>query len=239
MSMSRLTRSERWRFIWSRRFDAWLLEPLHIIDGFEKMDESEWKIFVDEWIDRVRITHDSSVLDVGCGGGAWLQHLRFVKNIIGVDYTVSAVTVAELQTKAHIVLANADSLPFKSNSFDVVIAWSILQYANSVHHADKIIEELVRVTCYGGRVLLGDINDAAKRIQSEIWRAKHRPKGPGDPGHTFLNRQHLVKISRDLNCALSFHEFDRSTTYPQAQWRFSLILEKTPIIDLNVKELSH
>ncbi len=57
---------------------------------------------------------DEKVLDVGCGTASYSG---FFKNYLGIDNSVEMMKMAN----ANIVFGKAEDLPFKDNSFDVII----------------------------------------------------------------------------------------------------------------------
>ena len=91
------------------------------------------------------------VLDLACGTGLILERLSKlvgVSNIVGAD--LSRAMLLELNHRRDgypIVQADAESLPFKSGSFDVVTAGYLLKYVRLA----RFLPELVRVLRPSGR----------------------------------------------------------------------------------------
>jgi ubiquinone/menaquinone biosynthesis C-methylase UbiE len=90
----------------------------------------------------------SSVLDVGCAKGFMLHDLAEMIpgiNVKGVDISEYAIQNAIEDMKPHVQVANAVSLPYPDNSFDVVIS------INTVHNLDQeecatALQEIERVS---------------------------------------------------------------------------------------------
>ncbi len=110
-------------------------------------------------IEETELHPGESVLDVGCGTGAldrWLAHHTNGKNrIVAVDnngYLLKEATALARKEGAEGVVefreGNAEALPFMNGSFDVVLAFTLLERLD----ADRVLRELVRVTKPGGRV---------------------------------------------------------------------------------------
>jgi SAM-dependent methyltransferase len=104
--------------------------------------------------------HD--VLDVGCGIGVGPSAIAraYACRVIGVD--VSPLMIAWARRRAHdegvedrvrFVVADVLALPFDDDSFDVVLAESVLAF---VGDKERSISELVRVTRPGGYVGLNE-----------------------------------------------------------------------------------
>jgi len=110
-------------------------------------------------IEETQLHPGESVVDVGCGTGAldrWLAHHTNGKNrIVAADnngYLLKEATALArkegLEGALEFREGNAESLPFGSDSFDVVLAFTLLERLD----ADRVLQELVRVTKPGGRV---------------------------------------------------------------------------------------
>lgn len=81
-----------------------------------------------------------AALDVGCGTGFSSFHFPSDVNLIGIDFSYRNLSLNPIMNK---IQSSAYSLPFNSNSFDLVYGWDFL------HHLDapeKSILEMSRVT---------------------------------------------------------------------------------------------
>jgi len=86
-----------------------------------------------------------SLLDVGCGDGLLLEHLRKIypkKTFVGADISETALKAARGK-KLTVKKIDGEKLPFKDNSFDAVVSVQVLQH---VENPDKFIKELQRVS---------------------------------------------------------------------------------------------
>lgn len=102
------------------------------------------------------ITRPSYVLDVGCGVGAtacWLARSIGCR-VVGIDISEEMIARAKerakregVEDKVEFRRADALKLPFKSNSFDVVIGESVLMF---IKNRKKAIREYRRVVKKGG-----------------------------------------------------------------------------------------
>ncbi len=93
----------------------------------------------------------TKVLDVGCGAGFLSNYLaQQGYEVHGVDLSDSSLQVArdyDQTSNVRYTVANAASLPFKDNSFDVVTAMDFLEH---VEQPKAIIAEMARVLRPGG-----------------------------------------------------------------------------------------
>ena len=77
-------------------------------------------------------------LDLGCGSGLLSKKLD---NLIGTDISFGMLEIAKEQGEK-VVQAESESLPFKSQVFDVVFSFTVLQSSNDLK---KSVEEAKRV----------------------------------------------------------------------------------------------
>jgi len=79
---------------------------------------------------------DEKVLDVGCGTASYSG---FFKNYLGIDNSVEMMKMAN----ANIVFGKAEDLPFKDNSFDVIISITAIHNFKNIK---KAVGEIKRVS---------------------------------------------------------------------------------------------
>lgn len=107
-----------------------------------------WEPVISTFQNHWKLDSNSSVLDVGCSKGFMLFDLaRIIPGISikGVDISEYAINNSKIEVREYLQIADAQSLPFNDNSFDVVIS------INTVHNLDKIecanaLREIERVS---------------------------------------------------------------------------------------------
>lgn len=83
---------------------------------------------------------DISILDLGCGNGAYtLEFSNYTKNIVGLDLSSHMLCNNPVDK---VIMGDAGHLPFKDNFFDMVFAANLLHHVNNP--AD-ILREIKRV----------------------------------------------------------------------------------------------
>jgi ubiquinone/menaquinone biosynthesis C-methylase UbiE len=101
-----------------------------------------------------RLDRDLKILEIGAGGGFLLEDLwqRGFRDLTGSDITVTSMV--EMSRKAialSVVAANAESLPFVDESFDIVLSSDVIEHLTRV---DAHLSEVSRILRPGGRYLL-------------------------------------------------------------------------------------
>jgi 2-polyprenyl-3-methyl-5-hydroxy-6-metoxy-1,4-benzoquinol methylase len=119
---------------------------------------------------------DKVVLDFGSGGGYGLIHLsKYAKKVIGVDIDQTAVDYC----KKHITAPNVDvlkiagdySLPFRDNSFDVIVTFQVIEHVSEVL---EYLKSLKRVLKPRGTLLLSTPNRKSRLLPfQKPWNDEH------------------------------------------------------------------
>ncbi len=90
-----------------------------------------------------------NILDVGCGTGANLNFLQKYGDILGVDFSKEAKKFCKMRGYK-IVQANAEKLPLKENTFDLITALDLLEHLDD----NMAISEFYRVLKPDGYLIL-------------------------------------------------------------------------------------
>lgn len=96
-----------------------------------------------------KIKPNSKVLEIGCGSG---QGLSMFQNhsTTGLDNSKEALKLAK-QYCNNVILADANKLPFKADSFDLIYSSGLLEHFK---HPKKAMSEIARVTKKGGKIII-------------------------------------------------------------------------------------
>ncbi|HEY2745516.1 MAG TPA: class I SAM-dependent methyltransferase [Polyangia bacterium] len=147
--------------------------------AFEKLQRSYWR-YADEiryeWqtrhpimapreaelARRATVRAGERLLEIGCGEGANLHHLRTAGALrFGVDYSGAKTAFARRATDAHTATADATRLPFADGAFDALLIRDVLHHIGDV---DGVLAEARRVLRPGGRLTLLEPNRASPLI---------------------------------------------------------------------------
>jgi methionine biosynthesis protein MetW len=143
------------------------------------------------------IAPGSRVLDLGCGDGSFLAHLKATRQIREYGLEINPALILKcLQAGVNVIEQDMDKgLPnFGNDSFDTVVLAQTLQ---ALHKPDVIVDEMLRV---GKNCILTFPNFAYWRHRLALLRNGRMPKSPSLP-YEWYNTPNLH------HCTIS--DFDR------------------------------
>ena len=127
-----------------------------------------------EWgLSHIKLSKDMIILDVGCGGGANINHFAQIATdgkVFGIDYSPTSVKVSKEVNKKYIEEgiveireSSVSNLPFEDNTFDVVSGFEACYF-----WPDLIsdLKEIRRVLKINGALLL--VNEGYKCENKDI-----------------------------------------------------------------------
>lgn len=121
-------------------------------------------------VEQTSVTGESRVLEVGCASGflAWGLSSR-VGSYVGVDVAPHAIRAARklMLNNAEFVVGDGASMRFRDNEFDAAVCYDVFTNFPEFESGSGLIVEMLRVVKPGGRVLVGSIPDATKRVEFE------------------------------------------------------------------------
>lgn len=121
------------------------------------------------------------VLDIGCGKGIWGYLLRAEKKgerayMVALDIHKPYLNFAvKYSVYDDLVLASAESLPFRNGSFDITLACEVIEHLPK-HHGKAFFEEIERIS--SEKVILTTPNGpweigSSTKIKSEAHRSAY------------------------------------------------------------------
>ena len=124
-------------------------------------------------LNNLKLQGNEKVLDVGCGAGLMLigAAKRLTKGkVIGIDIwqtdeqsenslekTRQNVKIEKVEKNVEIKTADAKSLPFPNDSFDIIVSSWALHNLYEPEEREKSLREIIRVLKKGGKIALADI----------------------------------------------------------------------------------
>ncbi|MFH0859567.1 MAG: methyltransferase domain-containing protein [Candidatus Altiarchaeota archaeon] len=156
---------------------------------------------------RLIVNNGSSYVEIGCGAGQFLKNLGGIKLSVGVDISRSYIGIAKMASpNSCYMVADAEFLPIKDNSFEVVGCMEVLEHVTNIK---GVLMELRRIsrdkilitipTEYGNpifkisRLLLGEWVEFMKGF-NEPFKGHIHPLSASLAGELF--RDNLGKLER-------------------------------------------
>ncbi len=167
---------QSWQKVWeSRRLnpdEKSELKRLMTADGFEGLGgvgEGEWREYVARIGSRLGVTPGSSLYEVGCGAGAFLQPWREADVELGglersatlLDFARAALPNARLE-RAEAAALDCD---FR---YDVVVSNGVFLYFTSLPYAGEVLDRMTKKARRALAVL--DVPDAAYKTEALAMR---------------------------------------------------------------------
>ncbi len=89
----------------------------------------DFRLEMETLLGLARLSPRSAVLELGCGGGELLSHLeRRTRLAVGVDLSPQGLRLAHRGDRVSVLGARVESLPFRSESFDAVVAQHLVEH---------------------------------------------------------------------------------------------------------------
>lgn len=119
--------------------------------------------FRKEYLDELQIKKDDNVLEVSIGTGGNIPYLPTHANYYGLDLSIGMLKKCQKNLKkwhrhVELCLGDAEHLPYQNNSFDKVYHMGGFNFFSD---KKKAIDEMIRVTKPGGKILIVDENRKA------------------------------------------------------------------------------
>jgi SAM-dependent methyltransferase len=133
--------------------------------------EKYWKFVIPDIIDRYNLDQNSKVLDVGCAKGFFLYDLKNVIpgiTIRGIDISEYAISNSLQEVRADLKIADATSLPYPDNFFDLVISINTIHNL-SISDCRVALREIERVSKGYSFITVDAYNNDIEKERMEAW----------------------------------------------------------------------
>lgn len=175
--------------LWEQIWGEHMHHGYYGMDGRDRKERRQAQIdLIEHLLTWGEVAQTTQILDVGCGIGGSSLYLanQFNAHVTGItlspvqaDRATERAKASGLTNRTHFQVADALSMPFADNSFDLV--WS-LESGEHMPHKVRFLSECHRVLKPGGSLLMA------------TWC--HRPIAPPDLPLTADERRHLAEIYR-------------------------------------------
>lgn len=151
--------------------------------------------FYSKFFSLIKPIKPESILDVGCGEGFSLVQLKqkgVGKKLEGVEYSKTAIALGKkVDPKLIIKFGTVYDLPYKNNSFDLILCTEVLEHLDD---PGKALSEILRVS---KRHILFSVPNEPFFMLSNLLRGKNLKRFGNDEGHinhfTIYSLQKLLK----------------------------------------------
>jgi len=170
------------------RFDKQYFESFSsagraLLKGWRPLQDRFWLIYLKRHRKKGRL------LDIGCGMGFFLEYAEKFYETYGMD--VSEYAIKEARGRLHstkLFLGNVNQLGLKSNCFDTVTCFDVLEH---LEKPELAIKECYRVLQKGGFYIFSVPNTDSYGLK---WK-KEKWRGYRDPTHaTFLSSKEWSQL---------------------------------------------
>lgn len=170
-----------------------------------------------DWLPQCLQNPWARVLDYGCGYGRTLAELSAAgfANIFGADFSRAMLARARSEVpSARLVQTDGCSLPFKSESFDLVLFFAVLTCVPDSSEQRALLSEAKRVLRPGGVVYISDLlvnDDQRNRERYERFAAKHGGYGVFELPEGVVVRHHRREWIEELTIPFQQLEYEPFT----------------------------
>lgn len=138
-----------------------------------------------------------NILDAGCGEGFTMYNLvknKIGQTVTGIEFSYEAIALGnKLFPTLDIKQGSAYGLPYKDNSFDLVVCTEVLEHLDNPKQG---LKEALRVTT---RYAIFSVPNEPFFMLSNLLRGKNVSRLGNDPGHinywTIVSFQNFLKVN--------------------------------------------
>lgn len=206
--------------------------------GRAEISERQFQLIAEDIKRKLGADSEDIILDVGCGNGFITSNIANICSfVIGTDFCGELLKTAVDKYKLanmEYIQCEASKLPFRDNSFDGAVCYSVLLYL-SWTSVSEVIKELRRVCKVDAVIVLGDIPDRSrkgkyrsrfKELLVEINRYVRRFMGLSwHPQFAWFSKDELLEFIHGLG--LSGEIESQHDGLPYSHYRFDLIIRNT------------
>ncbi len=126
-----------------------------VLEAVTLLQDRYWKRWL---LEGASLREGQTILDVGCGTGVLEESIADGRvKVVGLDLTEEMLRLAQhkgLPSLSSFCLGDAERLPFRDGTFDVVLSCYVVKYCS----AQLLASEASRVLRRGGRLVLYDFS---------------------------------------------------------------------------------
>ena len=227
----------KWQEVWSRRHaDEHLNLALHdliALDGFDsgagKIEVEDWREYVRRAAEKLNLTGETSVYEVGCGAGAFLYALHEQHNIKvgGNDYSAGLIAAAQRAFPGSDFYCLEAAAIDTEKHYDYVISNSVFHYFD-LNYARKVIMKMLDKASCGVCILeIPDLKtkNQSEKLRSDMLTKKEYQKKYAGLQHTYYDRDWFASVAKERDMKIEI--FDGFVpNYAQNCFRFGCYISR-------------
>lgn len=181
--------------------------------------DAVWKVIVEDYL-QAWVTPSDAVLDVGCGFGEFLNHVR-CRRKVGVDLNTESKAALDPSVEFHV--AEASTLPMiADSSIDVVFTSNFMEHLPGKSAVEAMVAEVRRVLVPGGSFIA--LGPNVRFIPGSYWDFWDHYVPISDRSLTELLETSGFAV---IDCHPRFLPYTTRSALPKAPWLVRAYL-KTP-----------
>lgn len=197
------------------------IEDIHVKDVYDKIanefDNTRYRPWTCVETFLKGIPTKSLVGDIGCGNGKNMLYRNDIVNF-GCDFSKNLVDIC-IQKNLNVVYGNILDIPFETNVFDYTMCIAVIHHLSNPKYRKKAIEELIRVTKPGGKILIlvwaleqpeNSRRQFTKQDNMITWKSKN--------GNTIANRYYYVFKKNELESFIDDKYHIEKSFYELGNW---------------------
>ena len=197
------------------------IEDIHVKNVYDKIatefDNTRYRPWTCvEWFLKGLPTK-SLIGDIGCGNGKNMLYRNDLVNY-GCDFSKNLVNIC-LKKNLNVVYGNILDIPFETDTFDYTMCIAVIHHLSTVENRKKAIEELIRVTKTGGKILiLVWALEQPEDSKRKFIKQENMVKWKGKTGDTIADRYYYVFKENELESLINDKYHIEKSFYELGNW---------------------
>ncbi len=157
---------QQWHELWDGEKyktveDALSLRALLDLSAFYSITEDAWREYVRDTITKLgKMNQKISLLEIGCGAGAFLRAIEPQYDLWGMDFSDQQIKVCrQALPDGHFSVCEACDINVDPGFFDIVISNSVFQYFPGTDYAKTVLNKMLVLLKKNGAGAVLDITD--------------------------------------------------------------------------------
>ncbi len=114
----------------------------------------------------IDLSHNNLIVDVGGGTGIFSSYLKNGNQIINCDISINMLIQAKKKNNLFLVCCDAEKLPFKKHSVDIVTSFSVIQ---NLPNPLQMLKESSLILLNEGLIVITGLKKATKESIIDKW----------------------------------------------------------------------